>query len=133
MVHRRRGDSVDEGVRARQGLDFDHGSCRGGGGCRVGGFRVVMGRGWLGVLCQTVLLFMRPCFPRLVICPSAIRVMQHARVVHPNIGRVWRCYARGDVRAHPSESSLDPYALKVIGAHTDKTFPRKRLAKDLVV
>ena len=40
---------------------------------------------------------------------------------------------RSDIRAHPSDCSLDAYALEVIGAHTDKTFPRTRLAKDLIV
>lgn len=40
---------------------------------------------------------------------------------------------RSDIRAHPLDGSLHPYALEVIGTHTDETFPRPRLAKDLIV
>ena len=39
----------------------------------------------------------------------------------------------GNIRAHPSNSSLHANALKIIGAHTDETFPRTRLADDLIV
>ena len=144
MVHRGRGNAIDGYMRASQGrrrgrlcdraivrgLDFDHGSCRGGGRCRVvlhwrgNTFRVVK-----RVLRQAVILF--KCL--LVICVNALSIMQHARVVHRDIDRARGCYMRSDVRAHPPDSSLDAYALKVIGAHTDKAFPRARLAKHLIV
>lgn len=63
----------------------------------------------------------------------ALPVMQHARVVHRHIDGARRRDVRSNVRAHPLDGSLDPYALEVIGAHTDEAFPRPRLAKDLIV
>ena len=110
---RKRGRLCDRAIV--RGLDFDYGSCR--GSCRGGGGGCTL------VLCRTVILFMRLCSPWLVICSAELLIMQHAQVVHRSI----------DIRVHPSDSSFYPYAFKIIGTHTDKSLPRTRLAKDLIV
>jgi hypothetical protein len=70
----------------------------------------------------------RICSRTRILC-----VRGRAQVVYRDIDRARGCNVWGDIGAHSLDGSLDPYALKVIGAHMDEAFPRLRLTKDMVV